>query len=117
MKFWIFLSCLVLGAAAIPSYASAANPSQMLVIHDNQFEPRQLYVPADVKLKLVIRNLDGLPVEFESFDLSREIVVPGHGEVTFFVGPLLSGNYQFFNDFNHGMQGTIVAKPGANKGN
>lgn len=117
MKFRIFLTCLVLGAAAVPDCASAANPAQILVIHDKQFEPRQLYVPADVKLELVIRNLDGLPVEFESYDLSREIVVPGHGEVTFFVGPLLPGNYQFFNDFNHGMQGTIVAKPTVNKGN
>ena len=117
MKFRIVLTCLVLGTSAMSDCASAADPSQVLVIHNKQFEPKQLNLPADVKLKLVIRNLDGLPVEFESYDLSREVVVPGHGEVTIFVGPLLPGNYQFFNDFNHEMQGTIVAKPAANKKN
>jgi hypothetical protein len=112
----LFLTYIVAGIFVIPGFAFAADPL-VLAIHDNQFEPKQLALPAGVKLKLVIRNLDGIPAEFESYDLSREVVVPGHGEVTIYVGPLEPGNYQFFNDFNHEMQGTIAAKPAINKEN
>jgi len=113
----LFLTYFVAGISAIPSLAYGADSSPLLAIHDNQFEPKQLVIPAGVKLKLVIRNQDGMPAEFESYDLSREVVVPGHGEVTIFIGPLNPGNYQFFNDFNHDMQGSIVVKPAVNKEN
>jgi Cupredoxin-like domain len=112
-----FLTYIAAGIFAIPGFAFAADPLPVLAIHGNQFEPKQLALPAGVKLKLVIRNLDGMPAEFESYDLSREVVVPGHGEVTIFVGPLEPGNYQFFNDFNHDMQGSIVVRPAVNKEN
>lgn len=87
-----------------------------LVIEHQKFVPSQLSIPAATKTKIVIRNQDAMPMEFESYDLSREIIVPGHGEVTIYVGPLQTGSYQFFNDFNHDMQGVIIAQPGANKG-
>jgi hypothetical protein len=112
----IFSTCILMMTFAIPGPAFAAD-QLLLSIHDKQFEPKLLNLPAGVKLKLVIRNLDGLPAEFESSDLSREIVVPGHGEVTIYVGPLDPGSYQFFNDFNHEMQGTIVVAPAAKKEN
>ena len=109
----LFLSLTILaGVFSISSSAPAAESSPViLVIHDNRFEPEQLALPTGVKLKLLIRNLDEIPAEFESFDLSREVIVPGHGEVTIYVGPLEPGSYQFFNDFNHEMRGSIVAKP------
>lgn len=101
---------------ACPGIVLAADPL-VLSIHDSQFEPKQLAIPSGAKLKLLVRNLDALPAEFESTDLSREIVVPGHGEATIYIGPLDPGIYQFFNDFNHDMQGTIVAAPAASKEN
>ena len=52
MKFRIVLTCLVLGTSAMSDCASAADPSQVLVIHNKQFEPKQLNLPADVKLSL-----------------------------------------------------------------
>jgi hypothetical protein len=113
----LLLTYILAGIFTIPDFAFAADPLPVLAIHDNQFEPKQLSVPAGVKVKLVIRNLDGLPAEFESYDLSREVVVPGHGEVAIFIGPLDPGSYQFFNDFNHEMHGTIVVKPAGNKEN
>lgn len=112
----VFSTCILGAAFATPGAAFAAD-QLLLSIHDKQFEPKLLALPSGVKLKLVIRNLDGLPAEFESSDLSREIIVPGHGEVTIYVGPLDPGNYQFFNDFNHEMQGTITAAPAAKKDN
>lgn len=87
------------------------SPPVLLQIHDSRFEPEQLSLPSGIKLKLLIRNLDAIPTEFESFDLSREVIVPGHGEVTIYVGPLEPGSYQFFNDFNRDMRGSIVARP------
>ncbi len=112
----ISLIAILAGIFAIPGFAFAADPL-VLAIHDKQFEPNQLSIPSGIKVKLVIRNQDGIPAEFESSDLSREIIVPGHGEATIFVGPLEPGSYQFFNDFNHEMQGTIVAKPAVTKEN
>lgn len=112
----LLAACLTAGILALPGTAFATGPV-VLSVHDNQFEPKQLVVPAGVKLQLVIRNLDALPVEFESTDLSREVIVRGRGEVKIYIGPMDPGTYHFFNDFNRKMQGTIVVKPAANKGN
>jgi hypothetical protein len=106
------------GALVINGFALAADEAPtVLTIRDGKFEPNQLALPSGVKLKLVIRNLDAIPAEFESYDLSREVVVPGHGETTIYIGPMDPGSYQFFNDFNHEMQGSIAAKPGVKKEN
>jgi hypothetical protein len=90
-------------------------PVQILVIDHQQFAPNKLIIASGIKTRIVIRNQDAMPTEFESYELSREIVVPGHGEATIYVGPLEPGSYQFFNDFNHDMQGVVVvnaAPPG-----
>jgi hypothetical protein len=101
----------------LPNVAHAASTDFALVIKDQHFVPAELAIPSGAKIKLKVENQDGIPVEFESTDLSREVIVPGHGEVTIYVGPLNQGNYQFFNDFNRDMQGVIVAKPAVNKEN
>ncbi len=104
-----FLFCAFFaGAFALSGNASAADSPPVLVLHNNQFEPRELALPEGVKTKLIVRNLDNMPAEFESFDLSREVVIAGHGEATIYVGPLEAGNYKFFNDFNPAMQGAIT---------
>jgi hypothetical protein len=100
---------------AVSGIALAVEMPPLLTMHDGQFEPKQLEIASGVKVKLVVRNLDAIPAEFESYDLSREIVVPGHGEIEVYVGPLEPGRYEFFNDFNHDMQGAVVVKPA--KGN
>jgi len=101
----------------LPLIAVAADTDYTLTIKDHLFQPSQLSIPSGKKVKLVLRNQDNLPVEFESSDLSREVIVPGHGEVTIYLGPIDSGTYQFFNDFNHGMQGSIVVNNASVKGN
>jgi hypothetical protein len=117
MRIPLLLSAVLAGMFAMHGFVFAADePSAILVIHNQQFDPNKLLIPAGIKAKIVVRNQDGLPAEFESYDLSREVVVPGHGEVTFYVGPLEPGTYQFFNDFNHGMQGLIEVKPAVGKG-
>ncbi len=97
------------------AFADDSSPP-VLTIHYGQFGPKELSLPAGVKLKLVIRNQDSTPAEFESYDLSREVIVPAHGEATIYVGPLKVGSYKFFNDFDQKMQGSIIVKPSAGKG-
>lgn len=101
----------LLAGAALLNHAALAADAVTLVVDHQKFAPSQINIPAGAKIKILIRNQDSVPVEFESYDLSREIVVPGHGEASIFVGPLEAGSYQFFNDFDHDMQGTVVAKP------
>jgi plastocyanin len=83
----------------------------LISIKDHRFNPAEIEVPAGQKVKLVIRNQDGTPEEFESAELRREKIVPGGGEITLFVGPLKPGRYEFFGDFNPSTaRGHIVAR-------
>jgi plastocyanin len=91
--------------------ALADAPALSIVIRNHQFVPSQLELPPGVKVKMTIGNEDALPAEFESYDLSREIIVPVNQTVTIFVGPLKAGQYEFFNDFNPAMRGSIIVKP------
>lgn len=96
-----------------PAFASDT-PAPQLSIRNQQFAPGQLTIPAGIKVELVVINEDALPAEFESYDLSREVVVPGHSRVKIFIGPLDPGKYQFFNDFHQQSVGwIIVAAPDA----
>lgn len=99
-----FASTLALSAAA---YAAAPMTLQ-LTIKNRVFTTPNLVIPADTKVKLIVRNDDVIPAEFESTDLSREVVVPGHASVVVYIGPLSPGKYNFFNDFNRAAQGWVV---------
>ncbi|MCB0352544.1 MAG: cupredoxin domain-containing protein [Bdellovibrionales bacterium] len=95
-----------------PLVASAADtPVLELKIKDHQFEPAQLEVPADTKVKLIVHNHDATPEEFESYDLNREKIVSGNGKITLFIGPLQPGTYKFFGEFHEDTaQGSIVVR-------
>lgn len=102
---------LLTGALALNAAAFADTLTVKLAIQNRQFTPQDLTLPAGTKVKLIIHNQDVIPAEFESYDLSREIVVPGHSQVTVYIGPLNPGRYNFFNDFNHAAQGWVVVAP------
>ena len=90
----------ILLCAALPSVAGAAVPKFTLVIRNHTYQPTTLKVPANTKFKLLVRNEDATPSEFESNDFNREqIVLPGTTAVVF-VGPLDRGSYTFFDDFH-----------------
>jgi hypothetical protein len=109
------LKHLLLVALLLPIAAHA--DEYRLMIKDHKFQPAEFTIPSGIKIKLKVDNQDSIPVEFESTDLSREVIVPGKGEVTIYVGPLSQGSYRFFNDFNREMQGVIMAKPAVGKEN
>jgi plastocyanin len=98
---------LALAAAAA---ARADDPSFALALKNNQFVPSELQIPAGVKVKLVVRNDNSTPSEFESHQLHREKIVPPGREVTVFVGPLDPGSYEFFDDFHPQTRGHLIVK-------
>jgi Cupredoxin-like domain len=103
---WGAVLCLFAGGVAW-----ADDPTVQLTIRNHRFEPAELPVPANVKVKLVVKNADDTPEEFESIELRREKVVPGGQEIIIFVGPLKPGTYEFFGDFHpQTARGHLIAK-------
>ena len=102
---------LGLGTAFSGTGALAAEQTFALSIKDHRFEPAQLDIPAGKKLKLVIKNLDSTPEEFESHDLKREKVIVGKGQATIRIGPLKPGTYEFVGEYHESTaRGRIIAK-------
>jgi plastocyanin len=82
-----------------------------LSIRNHMFEPAEITIPANQKVKLVVKNLDATPEEFESYDLNREKIISGNGKAVIFIGPVKPGTYKFFGEFNpKTAQGIIIAK-------
>ncbi|WP_051332099.1 cupredoxin domain-containing protein [Methylocaldum szegediense] len=82
-----------------------------LVIREHRFEPAELEVPAGQKIKLVVKNEDPTPEEFESHSLKREKIIPGKSQITLSIGPLDPGTYDFFGEFHEETaKGRIIAK-------
>jgi len=104
---------LILAAALLfAAGAVLAQDAEMrVVLRDHKFEPAEITVPADKKVKLLIENQDATAEEFESYELNREKVVPAKGTISIFVGPLKPGRYPFFGDFHKDTaQGVLIAK-------
>ena len=108
MKSSLFILTALL--AAVPAFA-ADTPSYTINIKDHKFDPATVEIPADTKVKLVVKNLDATAEEFESHDFNREKVIPGDSEANIFVGPLQAGEYTFFGEFHEKTaQGKLVVK-------
>ena len=97
------VSLLLGGAAHAEDY--------LLTIKNHQFVPKELLLPAGQRVKILVKNQDASPAEFESSDLNREKVIAANGEITVYVGPLDPGRYAIFDDFHRETTaGVIVAK-------
>ena len=93
-----------------PSFSFAAKPTFTITIKDHQFSPKELVVPANEKIKLIVENQDPTAEEFESYDLNREKIVTGNGKIIIFIGPLKPGEYKYFGEFHEDTaQGIIIA--------
>jgi hypothetical protein len=78
--------------------------------HGN-FQPAQLTVQANRPFKVKVTNGSDAAIEFESFELHRERVVPPGETITVHMPSLAPGNYQFFDDFHHQVpKGLIVSQ-------
>lgn len=112
--FNLFLGAFIaLAAVTILGLGSARadDPTFILIIKDHKFAPTQIEVPANTKVRLIVKNQDSTPEEFESTELRREKIIPGGTEGIVFIGPLRPGTYEFFGDFNPATaRGHIVVK-------
>ena len=99
-------ACAFLLLSNIPAWAE----NYVITIKDHQFTPGTLVLPANQKIKLIVRNDQSIPAEFESTELNREKVVPPNSEVTVILGPLDPGTYGYLDDFHRDTTGTITAK-------
>lgn len=91
--------------------AQAADNAYNISIKDHKFIPDTVEIPANTKVKLIVKNEDKTPEEFESHDLKREKVIPGGATAKISVGPLTPGEYKFFGEFNEKTaQGKLVVK-------
>jgi plastocyanin domain-containing protein len=95
VKYLIFL---ILSAYSL--VAAAELPVFELTIENHRFTPDKIVIPADAKVKLLVKNRDTTPEEFESHELNREKMIPPSKEVTIYIGPLDPGEYGFFGEFN-----------------
>jgi plastocyanin len=108
-RFWILI--VSLAGFAFSGGSLAQDAAFTLTIKDHRFEPTELQVPAGKKIRLLVKNLDPTPEEFESPDLKREKVIPGKSEATIIIGPLKPGTYKFIGEFHESTaKGTVVAK-------
>lgn len=98
-------------ALALPSALRAEDSTFSLTIRGHKFEPAALTVPIGTKFRLIVKNEDQTPEEFESYELNREKVVAANSEIVLFIGPLSPGTYPYFGDFHQdSAQGVLTAK-------
>ncbi|MHA3056548.1 cupredoxin domain-containing protein [Acinetobacter sp. ANC 4641] len=91
---------VLLASAASMVQVHAVDAEQSLVIKNHRFEPAEIKVAANQRIKLNVSNLDTTPEEFESHSLSREKRIPAGANAVIYIGPLKPGRYEFFGEFN-----------------
>ena len=94
-----------------PVGVAADDSIKELQFRDGHFEPSTLTISANAPVKLRVKNTSANPIEFESFELNRERVVPPGQVITVFLPALSPGTYHFFDDFHRDVpQGTLIVK-------
>jgi plastocyanin len=101
----------LLTAVCASTVAATPEPEVLLVIRDHRFDPAELKVPANQRVKLIVHNQDSSAEEFESRALNREKMVPAQSKVTIFIGPLKPGRYAFVGEYHEATaKGVLVAE-------
>lgn len=102
---------MLVASALVGGPVAAQPPTYDINIRNHLFEPAEISIPASTKVRLAVHNLDPTPEEFESWELNREKVILGGQTATIFVGPLPTGKYPFFGEFNpKTAQGRLVVR-------
>jgi plastocyanin len=106
-NYWLIAVAMLMSS----SLALAEIPEYNIVIKDHKFQPAELVVPVNTKIRLIVENQDATPEEFESDDLHREKIIAGNKSAKIMIGPLKPGRYPFVGEFHEDTaKGTIVAQ-------
>ena len=103
---------LALGVALMTTGTPAlALDTVEITIKDHKFEPAEITIPANTKIKLLVKNMDSTAEEFESHSMHREKIIPAGSQAVIFIGPLDPGTYEFFGEFNpKTAKGRVIVK-------
>lgn len=94
-----------------PLAMAADVPHYKLVISNHRFEPSEITIPANTRVKLEVENRDKTPEEFESHSLHREKIIGGLQTGVINIGPLKPGTYEFVGEFHEDTaRGRIIVK-------
>jgi hypothetical protein len=108
------LSLALLSCAAASAFAGVAGVDEFtLTIQNHAFDVKELKLPANKKITLLVVNKDATPAEFESKPLNREKIIPGKSTAAIKIGPLKPGRYPFVEEYHENdaaAQGTIVVE-------
>jgi plastocyanin len=110
-KFYYALPGLIVATLVVSPSLQAKETSYTLSIKNHRFEPAEITIPANTRVKLIVKNLDPTAEEFESYELNREKIVGGGKEIIVYIGPVKPGRYPFFGEFHQDTaQGVVIAK-------
>jgi plastocyanin len=107
------VAILLAFAPGLAAAASSPETTVVLTLKDHRFEPAAFSVPAGVKVRINLTNLDAATEEFDSHDLKVEELVTPHGRASFTIGPLKPGSYSFMGEFHPATaQGRVTVTEG-----
>ncbi|WP_374591943.1 cupredoxin domain-containing protein [Aquabacterium sp.] len=96
---------------ATPSRADETMPTFQIVMKNGRIEPTEIVIPANTRVKLLLRNEGPGAEEFESTDLKKEKVLAPGASSFLILAPLKPGTYRYFGDFHpQTSQGRIVVR-------
>jgi plastocyanin len=110
MRFQLPLVALALAIPLTSGPARAAELTVRLSVKDAGFEPAELKVPPDARVRIEVTNDSASAIEFESFELNRERVVQPGQTAAVYVSGLAAGRYDFFDDFHQTRHGALVVE-------
>lgn len=108
----LFAAALLTAAVLFASEHGNAQQgaSVTISIKDHRFQPSQISAPANRPISIRVKNLDAVPMEFESVSLRVEKVVAPSSEGVVNVRALAPGRYEFFDDFHQETRGVLVVE-------
>lgn len=107
----ILSTCMTAVISLFMWQTSAHAEDYTIVIKDHTFSPSEITIPANTPAKLIVKNEDAGPEEFESHELKREKIIKGNSEAIIKLGPLAAGEYPFMGEFHQGTaKGKIIVR-------
>lgn len=106
-------ACAIAMALSVSSpgpTAAQETASVAIAVKAHQFQPAEIRAPANKRLAIRVKNLDSVPMEFESVSLRVEKVIAPGAEGVVNVRALSPGRYEFFDDFHQETRGILVVQ-------